>query len=258
MLANDGQTYVVKSINNPQKRRTLVNEWVANALFRNCGLAVAWQSPITIPGDVLAGLRADSEAARWWPDDSAVQHFGSRLVVNPGEQAIYDVIPDPLLPTVVNLSDFVGALVLDVWLGNIDVRQAVFFRGQTKHLHGSSRQHGNSRRLSALLIDHGQCFGGASWKLRGCQPVKPFPWGNVYAGIASQSDFTPWLDRVAEVTLSDLESISTSIPTDWIAGEAANLDELFSDLLNRRSTLPRLLAEVGAANPHRFPNWQRS
>lgn len=255
--ANDGHIYAVKSFNNPQGRRTLVNEWIATILFRVCGISVAEQSPIAVRCQLLAELRADQETGRWWSADGALPHFGSRLPVNPDQHAIYDFLPDHLLSSVANLSDFAGALVLDTWLGNVDTRQVVFYRGQLKELPDRPLSNRQQRGMMAIMIDQGQCFNALSWQLNNCSPIKPFQWGNVYTSVAGLDSFGRWLDRIDAITRANLEGLRLTIPEEWIAGDETHLDRLFEDLIRRKAALPQLLTETRENYPVFFPNWQR-
>lgn len=250
--ANDGHCYVVKSCNNPQGSRTLATEWIANQVFGRCGIAVATQTPISVDEELLRTLREDREAAQWWPEDAGVLHFGSRLPVHPEEHAIYDVLPEPLLSSVANLDNFVGALVLDTWLGNTDARQAVFFRSR-KTLRS---MHGNRKVMTGLMIDHGQCLNGATWQLHGfSQPCTPYPWANVYTSITGTETLSPWIDRVRAFTLQELSEITSMIPPEWVQGEHALLEKALHDLVLRQDDLPRLLANLRKYHQNRFPNW---
>lgn len=257
MNAADGHVYAVKSFNNPQGRRTLINEWISNGLFRQCGISVAEQSAISVTGDLLAKLRADPETGRWWANDGSLLHFASRLPVDPDQHAIYDFLPDQLLPRVTNLRDFWGSLVLDTWLGNIDVRQAVCYRGRGKDVPGNLKPHKNRRALIAVMIDHGMSLGGASWDLAHCPPTRPFNWSKVYAGLTGLDDLALWLDAINSITRTDLEQLWLTIPAAWLEGEeSAKLDELVDALMRRKTALPRLMSETRESHPALFPDWR--
>lgn len=256
MLADDGHFYAVKSVNNPQGRRTLINEWISTGLFRCCGISVAEQAAISVTGDLLAELRADPERGHLWVNDGSLLHYASRLPVDPDQQTIYDFLHDQLLPSVANLCDFAGSLVLDTWLGNTDERQAVYYRGPLKNIPGNLKS--NKRRLAliAVMIDHGMSFGGVSWDLAHCPPIRPFHWSKVYAGLTGLEDLAPWLDLIYSITRSDLEQLRCTIPSAWLAEEAsAHLDQLLDALMGRKAALPRLLSETRDSHPALFPDW---
>lgn len=51
-----------------------------------------------------------------------------RLEVDPATSAIYDFIPDSLLPKVENRADFWKLIPIDVWLGNLYASRVLFYR----------------------------------------------------------------------------------------------------------------------------------
>src|SRR5205085_5306589 len=63
---------------------------------------------------------------------AAGRHFGSSFPGDPAKIAVYDFLPDLLLQKVNNLSDFLGCLVFDKWVGNADARQSIFFRARLR------------------------------------------------------------------------------------------------------------------------------
>jgi hypothetical protein len=129
--ASDGHAYVVKFINNPQHRRILVNEWIASVFLNYLGIASPEPAMVRLSEEFLAanpdvhlqlGTHRQPPNAGW--------HFGSRYPGDPARTVVYDFLPDTILDTVENLSDFLGALAFDKWMGNADARQAVFFRAR--------------------------------------------------------------------------------------------------------------------------------
>ena len=253
--ADDGHTYVVKSCWNPQGRRTLVNEWIATELIRRCGLCVAVGIPIRVDSEVLADLCRLSSPRYWNLDPSFTLHFGSRLPVNPEQQAVYDFVPAPLLGSVLNRQHFVGALALDCWLANVDVRQAVFFRGTPRRWVENSMVHGSKKALIALMIDNGQCFNGGRWSFKTAQPVTPYRASEVYAGVSGLESFARWIERIAAISTNLLDALRTNIPAEWVFQDENALDCLLEDLFRRKRLVPRLLSEVQLTTPSAFPDW---
>ena len=131
--ADDGNWYVVKFRNNPQHRRVLINELLAGVLLDYLKIAAPQTALIRISPAFLAanpeihfvlGSRRQEIEPGW--------HFGSRYPGDPARIAVYDFLPDALLPTVVNLEDFRAILVFDKWTGNADGRQSVFYRAMVR------------------------------------------------------------------------------------------------------------------------------
>ncbi len=87
-------------------------------------------------------LAANPEStSRWARRHIAVEpgwHFGSRYPGDPARTAVYDFLPDALLPKVVNLEDFRAILVFDKWVANADGRQSVFYRAMVRRGEGGT------------------------------------------------------------------------------------------------------------------------
>ena len=157
--ADDGHWYVVKFRNNPQHRRVLVNESLSAALLDYLKISVPETALIRVTSDFLEanpecclqmGTRRVEVEPGW--------QFGSRYPGDPARLAVYDFLPDSLLPQVVNLSDFRAVLVFDKWTGNADGRQSVFYRAMVRRETGGGRP-----GFVARMIDHGYAFNGPHW-----------------------------------------------------------------------------------------------
>src|SRR5215475_12129138 len=122
--ADDGNWYVVKFRNNPQHRRILANELLSAGILDYLKISTPPTALIQVGGDFLAanpevhltlGTRQVAIDPGW--------HFGSRYPGDPARTAVYDFLPDALLASVENLSEFLGVLAFDKWIGNADARQ---------------------------------------------------------------------------------------------------------------------------------------
>ena len=172
--ADDGHWYVVKFRNNPQHRRILVNELLCFAL---AGLPEDRRSrdgadPLSAR---VPGRQPGNPPARWGPRAIPVEpgwHFGSRYPGDPARTAVYDFLPDALLPQVANLEDFRAILVFDKWVGNADGRQSVFYRAMVRR--GDARRAGTPGFV-ARMIDHGFAFNGPNWDFPGFASAGPLP-----------------------------------------------------------------------------------
>jgi len=248
----DGHHYVVKFRNNPQHARILVNEWLASSLLAYLNISTPEIALVTLSSEFLAGapdvyIQLRSKHLAVEPG----QHFGSRRPGRPGKTLVYDFLPDTLLEKVVNQSEFLGALLLDKWVGNADARQAIFRRSAQSSPNCADRPRG----FLASMIDQGCSFGGPDWKfydspLQGLyfQPV-------VYRNVRSVDDFQPWLDQVVGFPEGALDEARASIPPEWIAGEEASLDALLEKLRSRRSRVPDLVADSARGRVNPFPRW---
>lgn len=156
---------------------------------------------------------------------------------------VVDELDDCELEHVLNRDQFLGVLCADKWMGNCDVRQAVFTRV------GRGRQH------KALFIDNGLCFNGGNWTFPD-HPLKgAYARDHVYAGVEGCEVFEPWLALIEEFDLNRLELIAKHIPVEWHGGVADAVDRLIYDLYERRFLVRSLLAEFRDSSRVPFPSW---
>lgn len=124
--ADDGEFYVVKFSNNPQGRRVLVNDAIGSALSRYLEVSTPEPVLVTITPEFLQqNPEVLLQLSRGRVPVEPGTHFGSRYPGHPDRQAVFDLLPDLLLPSVENVGEFLGALVFDKWVANTDHRQAV-------------------------------------------------------------------------------------------------------------------------------------
>src|SRR5215469_15225486 len=117
--ADDGHWYVVKFRNNPQHRRILVNELLASSLLAYLRISAPEIALVQVtPAFLAANPQVHfTLGARQIPVEPG-WHFGSRYPGDPARTAVYDFLPDALLPKVANLYDFRAILVFDKWAAN--------------------------------------------------------------------------------------------------------------------------------------------
>jgi hypothetical protein len=250
---DDGHFYVVKFRNNPQHKRTLVNEWIASSLLADLQIATPEIALVNISAEFLGrcpGVHIQLATKRLAVEPG--QHFGSRYPGKPNEVMVYDFLPDVLLEKAPNRSEFLGALVLDKWTGNADARQAIFSRPGIERLQGGGRPRG----FLASMIDQGYAFGGPQWRFLD-SPLQGLYWRPaVYRNVRSCDDFQPWIDRVVRFPEEVLENARSQIPPEWIHGEEALLDALLKKLLSRCKRVPDLIADSVHASVNPFPEWR--
>lgn len=256
LACDDGRHYVTKFVDNPQHRRILVNEWAAKALLDHLGIAAPEVRVVEVSPKFLS---AEPEACyhlgtrRQAP--RAGRHFGSQFPGNPHADAVYDFLPDTLLPTVANLQHFAGALVFDKWTANSDSRQAIFFRRRLREyldVDAPPQQKG----FIAQMVDHGYVFDGPHWGFND-SPIQGLYFRPLaYAGIRSMEQFQPWLDRARTCPESVCDAILRQMPPEWLDGEEAELEALLSRLLQRRQRIEDLLLATVRSRPQAFPDWR--
>jgi hypothetical protein len=253
--ADDGCWYVVKFRNNPQHRRILVNELLSSVLLGYLKIAAPETALILVSAEFLAanpeihltlGTRQLPVEPGW--------HFGSRYPGDPSRVAVYDFLPDALLPQVANLEDFRAILVFDKWVGNADGRQSVFYRALVRT---GERAAGAARPgFVARMIDHGFAFNGPHWEFTDAPLQGLYARRQVYETVHSLDDFQPWLEQVVHFPEEVIDQAWKGIPADWVDGEEDALAQLLDRLFERRARLPELIASCRTARSNPFPNWE--
>lgn len=252
--ASDGRFYVVKLRNNPQHRRVLINECVAAVLLRYLEIPAPEIRVVELDDAFLAAYpeMALELGGRRIPAEPG-WHFGSCYPGHPERIAVYDFIPDALLGGVLNLRDFIGALVFDKWTANADGRQAVFFRSVVSEW--SPERTVAREAFVAYMIDHGFSFNGPHWDFPDAPLQGLYHRPMVYFGVRSTAGFEPWLERVVHLPADVLDEALRSVPLQWLDGEEDELERLLERLYERRARVPALLAATRDARPALFPDW---
>ena len=254
--AEDGRFYIVKFQNNPQGRRILVNEMISTVFLKYLEIAQPDTAVIDIGDDFLRenpevhiklGAKQVQATPGW--------HFGSCFPGDPARLAVYDFIPDVLLPKVANMAHFLGVLVFDKWMGNADARQAVFLRARVSEWAPSVAQGSKRVAFMALMVDHGYVFDGPHWGFAESPLQGLYYRPEVYGTVRSFSDFQPWLDRVMHFPETLIDDAYKQVPAAWLDGEESALETLLDRLLARRKRVPDLLREISRGRIDPFPNW---
>jgi hypothetical protein len=257
LACEDGEYYVVKFTNNPQHRRILVNEWLANSFLRYLQIHVPQTALIRVSEEFLAKnpevyFTVGSRRERIVPGI----HFGSRMSVNPDKVAIFDFLPEKLLDKVENRVEFLGALVFDKWVGNSDSRQAVFFRARAKTWTPLKGDAPAKVGFFAQMIDHGYAFNGPHWEFNDTPLNGLYFRTSVYQGVTSLDSFQPWLDMVTNFPIEAIDSAWKEIPREWLDQDEDALEKLLETLLKRRGRVVQLIEDVHRKRASAFPNWR--
>lgn len=251
--AKDGHYYVVKFRNNPQHRRILINEWIAGVFLRYLQIATPVNALIDLSPDFLSAnpdvyLQLGSRRLPVEPG----WHFGSQYPGDPARLAVYDFLPDALLSTVANLSEFLGVFAADKWLGNADSRQSIFFRARLRH---AGPHPGYRAGFIAQMMDHGYVFDGPHWGFHDSPLQGLYFRSSVYACVKSLRDFQPWLDRIVHFPEEVIDDAFKQIPLSWVEDDTDALEALLEKLLTRRKRVPDLIEASRKARGNIFPNW---
>ncbi len=253
----DGFFYVVKFTNNPQHRRILINEWLACSFLRYLQIHV----PETALIDLTQEFILDnpelylSIGSRREPVLPGI-HFGSRLAVHPDRVAIFDFLPDKLLSKIENRIDFLGTLVFDKWVGNIDSRQAVFFRARAKAWTPLRGEAPARVGFFAQMIDHGYAFSGPHWQFQDSPLQGLYFRTSVYDAVESLDSFQPWLAMVENFPLEMVDAAWKEIPRHWLEDDAEDLEQMLELLLKRRSRVAQMISELHQKRATAFANWR--
>jgi hypothetical protein len=257
--ADDGHWYVVKFRNNPQHRRILVNERLSATLLDYLKIATPETALIEVGAEFLEanpevdlhlGTRRIAIEPGW--------HFGSRYPGDPGRTAVYDFLPDALLPQVVNLEDFRAILVFDKWTGNADGRQSVFYRARVRGGDSGTTAGPGRPGFVARMIDQGYTFNGPNWDFPESPLQGLYARRLVYDAVRSLDDFQPWLEQVMDFPEEVIDQAWKAIPPNWVEGEEDALELLLERLFERRKRLPELIGSCREAKTDPFPNWKRA
>ncbi|MGC2659838.1 MAG: HipA family kinase [Bryobacteraceae bacterium] len=253
----DGGFYVVKFTNNPQHRRILLNEWLANDFLRHLQVHVPETAIVELTRDFIESSPELylSLGPRREPIPEGL-HFGSQLAVHPDRVAIFDFLPDTLLHKIENRHDFLGVLVFDKWVANADSRQAVFFRAKAKAWTPLKGEAPARVGFFAQMIDHGFAFNGPHWDFPDSPIQGLYSRTSVYDEVKSIDSFQPWIDLVRHFPLEAIDSAWKAIPRSWIGDDESALEAMLEKLWKRRTRAPDLILDVRAKRPSAFTNWK--
>ena len=247
MSARDKAYYVVKFKNCPQGIRILANEFLASRLGLWLGLPMAHVEIIEVSEwliehtpELRIELAGSSVAC------SSGLQVGSRYVSDPGEDEVFDYLPESLFLKVRNLTALAHVLVLDKWTANCDGRQAVFSKKR------------NQRSFAATLVDQGYCFNAQDWTFPDSALRGVYARNCVYEHISGWDAFEPILTRAEESDLSDLWRCAKPIPPEWYGGDSSALERLVETLYQRRRLIRSLIAAFRDSSRNPFPHWRKS
>jgi hypothetical protein len=244
MRCSDNSFYVVKFFNNPQHRRVLANELLATRLAEQAGLPV----PATAVVEVGEWLIKQTPELHIQFTHTNVRckpglHFGSQYVVNPLEGQVFDYLPMAVWHRVRNLETFAGMLVVDKWTGNVDRRQAAFWRKRRE------------QKYTAAFIDQGYCFNAGQWTFPDHPLQGVCAQNEVYAGVRGWESFEPWLSRVENMDEGVLWRLAEEIPSEWYDDEWDLVEKLVRHLISRRGVVRGLIAAFRDSIRNPFPDW---
>jgi hypothetical protein len=185
-------------------------------------------------------------------------HFGSRYPGNPTKSCVYDSLPPVLLDRVENLSEFLGVLAFDRWVGNADARQAVFFHPNTRSWPHESDESSVRIGFVAQMVDNGHIFEGADWRFSDSPMQSLYSSRTVYSSVRGLSSFEPWLNLIVNFREDVIDEALKEVPGSWLEGDEGEIERLLEKLMRRRKRVPELIEASFSAESNLFPNWEIS
>lgn len=243
----DGGSYVVKFQNNPQHARVLANEMLASRLAQLVRLPVAAPAFVEVSGYLLGSnpQLAFDVGERHEPIRPGLQ-FGSRFPGIPSQTLVADFLPDRLLRRVKDFTSiFLGAFVFDKWTCNCDGRQVIFHRPAGDE----------ESAYSVAMVDQGFCFNDGDWTFPDSAIRGLYPRRLVYEKVRGMESFEPYLSRIENFTLGELEECTEGIPSKWCEPDPGQLTRLIEILYARRRTLRQAVIDAKNCALDPFPNW---
>lgn len=248
LRADNGGTYVVKFVNNPQHPRILANEMFSARLALGLGLPAREPAFIEVSPDFVAGNpEMQFELGTRRAPCASGRQFGSSYAGQPGPALVVDFLPDRLLRRVQNLAQvFLGALIFDKWTCNCDGRQVIFTRPAGEE----------NSEYSAWLIDHGFCFNDGEWNFPDSPIRCLYPRRLVYESVRGFQSFEPFLSRVENFEAARIEACLEGIPDAWCGERPEEIHRLAEQLYNRRRRVRQALVDAKNCGLVPFPNWR--
>jgi len=247
LRGSDGNYYVVKFPNNPQGTRILVNELICARLANYLGLPSPGGEVIVVPQELIeltSEMNVQMPKGRY--QVCAGPCFGSPYVGHPQYRQALTLLPESDLRNAINIVEFSGMLLFDLWTCNTDGRQVVFNRTN------------ESGRYSASMIDNGFCFNGPYWDFPDSHLRGIYSNRIVYESVEGMDSFEPWLSRIeSQVHDRLLIGAGTDVPVEWQGTSLSCLPCLLARLCRRRRRIRELLWSLAKANVGLFPNWPR-
>lgn len=240
--ADDGRFYVVKFRENPQGSRVLVNEWVGTRLIQYLDIACPRPAIVALTS---AFIEAHPEVSLAYGgrniQPSTGKHFGSQYPVDPRKVAVYDFIPDALLPSVWNIRDYARILALDLWVGNTDMRQSIFFRARVRDCIPTADAKPGRKAFITLMIDNGQFFCGPLWQVWDqcdCRCLSDQVYITAPSVVVAEA-----ILRVTTIPRHVVAGAFCEAPGEWV-DDVHQANQLIDRLMNRRRQVRELTYTV--------------
>lgn len=204
--------YVLKSPLNPQGPNVLANEWLASQVVTSLGLSTRKLYKTWVPPDFRES------------GDPTFLGLLCEFIMPPEGKQCFEILPSEFSGRVINAPEFFGALVLDVWAGATDRRQALYLESA-------------SDTLTAFFIDHGHLFGGPAWSFDGAPGRARSIDTAVYGESPDFELIAAWISEIRTNVVQILPSLLESLPGEWYQGCLVQLEAKLIDRANRLDEL---------------------
>ena len=222
VMATDGRMYVLKLYDNQTKNQRLLKESLGTELAATLGLPVPRWNAVHISEQFL-----DTFADLWkhLERPTAGYYFGSEMIGQDLGERISDTLPRRYLEKIDNRSDFVGALLLDVWACSAGHRQTVFLNNV------------GSDAYKAVFIGFSQMFSSHS-DISAKAGSGRYSDAKIYEGQWSESVFSFWQRKILSLRESKLRALPDRLPDEWIASN--NAEQMIVGLVAGQKLIKRL------------------
>lgn len=237
----DGGVYVVKSVNNIDGPRVLINEYICYKLAKLLNIPIPKAALINIEQDII-----DADPKLQEINIPPGLHFGSEFV----ERAQSNIMP-PLVEMITNKEDIPSIILFDQIIYNED---RVMNRGNLLI---------DLKQKRLLAIDHSHPFRlGAIWDKYELKKILESPiclvrdfhkenYRILLKYINGHSPFNEILQRILEITDNDIEWCFTGIPNSW-GLDTEDRDALYDFIRYRLDNVNDFLMLLR----DQLPNWK--
>lgn len=224
VLGTGLNVWVVKFLKNPQNPLQVITEYLVAQIANRLGLSIPENGFIVVSQEVLAKTHIRVDPRYHQPG----LHFASRYVLDPNRTIFTRATPRPV-GAISNGYEALGVLVLDIWLGNADYRQAVF----------SPSKSGKHSR--AWWIDHGLCLGAGMWKQPDWDSRGMFSSEVFRDHLSDLALFQEWIKTIESFPVKECSAIVNLLPQEFVLHSKDALSDLIALLDLRRQRLRQIV-----------------
>lgn len=251
MLCANNLLYVVKPLNKSDdtldkpRRRQLMAGFLATRLARFVGLPVSEPAIVEIPSFLARTTPELEHSAKFCLTAATGFHPATRYAGDLNGKKVFDMLPDPCLTSLSNLSSFAQLLALDQWCSHLGSPKVVFYRSSY------------NLNYSMEVINRSRSFSGSDLNFHDHPQNGVYNFKAVYRHLRGWDSFEPFLTSLILTSPDTLWQLTRNLPFGWSEDYARDLDALVDGLLRRRSLIRQLIARSRDQIPDLFPHWTR-